>query len=47
MSRAVKADWVAVEMGEEGGGRVGDVVLFFARLRACFGGREGADWIHE
>lgn len=45
--RAVKADWVAVEMGEEGGGRVGDVVFFFARLRACLGGREGSDWIHE
>lgn len=47
VSRAVKADWVAVEMGEEGGGRVGDVVLFFAQLRARLGGREGADWIRK
>jgi hypothetical protein len=33
VSRVVKADWIAVEMGEgegEGGERVGDVVLLFA-----------------
>ena len=35
------------EVGEEGGGRVGDVVLFFAQLRACLGEREGAEWVHK